>query len=222
MKLVIFFRNYLVAFKLQKIDDSLIKEHIHLSKSDNCYFFGDYVGKQGYHYSAMNQLIHNFKKPIEKQKNPLEWKYKQDAVVEISNMLCGVDIWQAVINYMWVPVPPSKLKTNQEYDDRLILVLKKLQKKEVHFDFRELLSIKTEKEPAHLSSVKRCPDDHLNNLIFDETKQEPTPKGIVIFDDVITTGATFKAAKSVLAGNYPRIPIIGIFVARSIRKIGFE
>ena len=48
----------------------------------------------------------------------------------------------------------------------------------------------------------------------------PTPKAIAIFDDVITTGASFKAAQIMIKKEYPETPVIGIFVARSLPEQG--
>ncbi|HHS8253796.1 TPA: hypothetical protein ACTTVN_002722 [Legionella anisa] len=58
--------------------------------------------------------------------------------------------------------------------------------------------------------------DHINNLTIDNALLTPAPKAIVIFDDVLTTGASFKAAQQILRKVFPSIPIIGIFVARNI------
>ncbi|MDI1352270.1 MAG: hypothetical protein PSV35_05800, partial [bacterium] len=64
--------------------------------------------------------------------------------------------------------------------------------------------------------VRPTVQDHLDNLKLDNTLINPKPKAIVIFDDVITTGASFKAAKEILNTSFPKIPSIGIFIARNI------
>jgi hypothetical protein len=43
------------------------------------------------------------------------------------------------------------------------------------------------------------------------------PKVIVVFDDMLTTGSHFKAAKAVLNARWPDIPVAGIFLARVVR-----
>ncbi len=43
---------------------------------------------------------------------------------------------------------------------------------------------------------------------------EPTPDAIIIFDDVLTTGAHFKAVEAVLRTHFPELPIAGLFLAR--------
>jgi predicted amidophosphoribosyltransferase len=51
---------------------------------------------------------------------------------------------------------------------------------------------------------------------LDESLKNPPPQAIAIFDDVITTGASFKAAQEILQKEFPKIPIIGIFIARNV------
>jgi predicted amidophosphoribosyltransferase len=45
----------------------------------------------------------------------------------------------------------------------------------------------------------------------------PAPRKIILFDDVLTTGASFKAAQTLLRENFPNAPIAGIFIARNIK-----
>lgn len=203
--------------KLQKIDESLQLEHSCLDSTDMCYFFGEYSGRQGYSHSDMNQLIFNFKKPMEK-KGKAGWHYKEKEIKKIAEMLLATDAWKKLKNYTWIPMPPSKVKSDPGYDDRLSRVLAHMKEVEKNLDVRELLIARSSRDPAHdPNSVKRPKiSDHLNNYSLDATLKEPTPRAIAIFDDVITTGASFKAAKEILGKVYPETPIVGIFIARNI------
>ncbi len=51
---------------------------------------------------------------------------------------------------------------------------------------------------------------------IDEQVAEPTPTALVVVDDVLTTGAHFKAAQSVLAERFPGVSVFGLFVARRV------
>ena len=185
------------SFKLQKIDGVSFKEHSCLTLEDLCFFFGDYAGGQGFSHSEMNNLIHNFKKPREKQKNPQEWRHKETAIKDIANLLLLTPDWKKLKNCVWIPMPSSKLKTDSDYDDRLMQVLLKIKEQETTLDVRELLTIKVGYKAAHEPGSKRLSiPEHEKNFIFDSSKKEPTPRCIVIFDDVITTGASFKAAQN--------------------------
>lgn len=44
----------------------------------------------------------------------------------------------------------------------------------------------------------------------------PTPSHIAICDDVLTTGAHFKAAQDILSEAFPGIQIVGCFIARRV------
>jgi predicted amidophosphoribosyltransferase len=204
-------------FNLQQIDKSLLNEHIYLTSQDYCFFFGDYAGRQGYAISTMNSLMQNFKKPASR-KNKQEWYYKEKAIDGIADLLLSTQRWEKLRACTWVPMPSSKTHSDPEYDNRLLQVLLKIKNKENDLDIRELLKIKSSRPAAHEPNSKRLSiEEHLNNMIFDDSKKNPTPKSIVIFDDVITTGASFKAAQNILRQNYSSIPIGGVFIARSMR-----
>ena len=117
-------------------------------------------------------------------------------------------------------MPPSKIKSHSEYDDCTLRILKRAKQFELTLDVRELLLAKTSRDPAHNPGNKRPSiADHFNNLMIDEGLKDPLPRAIVIFDDVITSGASFKAAQKILLKNFPDVPIVGIFVARNIKII---
>jgi hypothetical protein len=42
----------------------------------------------------------------------------------------------------------------------------------------------------------------------------PNPTIIGLFDDVLVTGASFRAGKSILAARFPGVKIYGVFLAR--------
>lgn len=203
---------------LQRIDESLLQEHSCLDATDYCYFLGEYAGGLGFKHSEMNQLINNLKKPIDRQHLP-EWHYKEQAIQQIAFLLMSTPAWNKLKSGTWVPMPPSKIKSDAAYDDCILRILKRAQQFEETLDIRELLLAKTSRNPAHTPGSKRpTVEDHLGNLIIDETLKEPLPnKAVIIFDDIITTGSGFKAAQKILKNNFPEVPVIGVFVARNIK-----
>lgn len=203
------------TIKLQKIDELLLREHSCLTSEDYCYFLGEYAGGQGYQHSDTNQLIHNLKKPSNK-KNQKEWAYKEKAIITVAELLMSTTAWPKLKKYTWVPIPPSSTKTHSEYDDRLVKVLNKMREFENNLDLRELLTSIDDRQPAHLATKRFAIEEHYNNLKVDLSLREPPPNAIVIFDDVILSGAGYKAAKLHLSKIFPNIPIIGIFIARAV------
>ena len=185
------------------------------------YFCGDYTPRGGYKYSDMNDLISNFKKPVNiKKENPLEWQYKEKFIMKIGNMIASFDEWEALKRFTWVPIPPSKNKADSLYDDRLIRVLKVLKKREEGFDYRELVVALESRDPASHGDDRPTPEEHYQNYKIDRAWVMPIPENIVVFDDVITTGSGFKAMKRILGEEYPRARILGFFMARVVRHEG--
>ena len=53
--------------RLTKIDDLTRPDHSYLTEGDACYFIGEYTARLGFTYSATNNLILNFKKPMDRR-----------------------------------------------------------------------------------------------------------------------------------------------------------
>ena len=120
-------------------------------------------------------------------------------------------------NFTFVPVPPSKPIEHPEYDDRLIQVLKQVQKEKSNLDFRVLVTQQQSTLAAHtMPSGQRFSIQQLCELYaFNDSGFKP-PQKIVIFDDVLTKGTHFKAMQKILNQRYPQAPTIGLFIALSI------
>jgi len=56
--------------------------------------------------------------------------------------------------------------------------------------------------------------------MVDESLLEPAPRVIAVVDDVLTTGAHFKAAQLLLSSRFPGVAVYGIFVARRVPEAG--
>ena len=59
------------------------------------------------------------------------------------------------------------------------------------------------------------PSKAKNDPMYDD-RMSPTPTHIAICDDVLTTGAHFKAAQSILREAFPDAQIVGCFTARRV------
>lgn len=208
----------MLDLKLYKIDDSNRTDHGNIKPSDHCYYFGDYYPRAGFGHSPMNQLIYNFKKYMT-QRGKTGWHYKEEAINQIAQTFLALDIWPKLKQYTWVPMPSSKLKDDPEFDDRLMKTLTILQDKETDLDIREILTIKNPRTAAHDPETYYRPtvEEHQDNFQVTGNLLTPMPKAIAIFDDVLTTGASFRAAKNKLQNHFQAsLLIIGIFIARTI------
>ena len=51
---------------------------------------------------------------------------------------------------------------------------------------------------------------------IDESLSEPEPAVVAVVDDLLTSGAYFRAAKIVLTRGFPDIEVVGLFLARRV------
>ena len=204
-----------MALKLSKIDDLSLSDHPDITADDRCFFFGEYTPVVGYEGSKTNDLILNFKKPPDRRSTS-QWKYKEKAIEKIAEAFkksFKIDTLQKVT---LVPIPSSRIKGDPLYDDRMLRVLKKLSKKlNKHLDIRELILQHKSTPPDHTARSRQSLQDLIENYYVDKKLINPKPEKIVLFDDVLTNGRHFTAAKQVLEKQYPSMKIFGVFVART-------
>ena len=196
--------------RFTEIDELTQLDHHLLNDDDQCYYLGEYTARKGYDYSTTNNLIINFKKPLDRKDKP-DWKYK------------GIAIRQAAKAFRrglkenptctFVPIPPSKKRGDPLYDDRVTKMLKAIWPDETT-DVRELIFQVKSTEAAHWSQVRPSPDEIKAVYCIDEDLMNPKPARIAIVDDVLTTGAHFRAASEILEQHFPSTPICGLFIAR--------
>lgn len=198
--------------RLTRIDDLTRSDHYYLAGDDQCVFLGEYTARKGFSFSATNQLIINFKKSVATRGQP-QWRYKEKAIAEAATALRVSLTEKALAEVTFVPIPPSKAKTDPLYDDRLVRTLRAV-RSNPPIDVRELIFQRASTTAVHESDDRPTPDAIASNYVVDTTLTTPAPKLIGLFDDVLTTGAHFKACQIVLRQTWPQIPIIGIFIAR--------
>lgn len=208
--------------KLIKIDDSNRADHFYLDETDKCYFFGEYTARKWPSFSKTNQLIINLKKTMDKV-SQIDWPYKEKAICECAELIRDSIEYNAKVTF--IPVPPSKSKEDPLYDDRLVKILKLATESWTNPDIRELIIQTKSTDPTHLSynGIPR-PNPYMLQSIYsvDDNLLYPEPSGIVIFDDVLTTGCHYKAVKNKIRNYFKSVPIAGLFIARRrIERNGF-
>ncbi len=203
-----------MTFRLTEIDELTRPDHHYLDESDNCYFFGEYTARRGFRHSETNQLIWNLKKGNDKR-GSYEYRYKGQAIDQVANL-----ITQTIGNlydYTFVPVPPSKCRTDPAYDDRIADILRACQQSNENFDFRDLITQRLSMGASHSTTARPSPTQIAANYQFDQTITEGIRNTIVVFDDVLTAGSHFKAMKDTIRLYLPNVAIMGLFVARTER-----
>ena len=212
-------RHILLPDRLTCIDETNRADHPFLDETDRCFFFGEYFAHKGYQGSGTNQLIFNFKcKPSIAATNPGRGRWKERAVQEIAAGLRRVIGQQNVDRLTWVPIPPSKTVGHIDYDDRLI----RTSVAAFHgynADVRMLLRQSKSTKADHESGDRLTPEALYEVLELDRAvlSERPFRDGIVLFDDLLTTGKHFKCCTRRLREVVPAsVPMIGVFVARRI------
>lgn len=227
----------MVTNRVLQIDKADLETYYHLDTSDLCYYTCEYIAGAGYKAGPGNNLISNLKKPeSDKTKNPWAYKYKTRAIQEVAQLLANSFAYSVASQYVFVPIPPSKIPDDIEYDDRLFIILNLFAK---HILDKHGTTIKVRKmvvqtqnyEAAHKSVGERPKLEFYENIYkVHEMDGDALPEKIILFDDVLTTGAHFKAAKNVLQRYFlskynHKVSIFGLFIAKTIwdgRSYGFN
>lgn len=197
--------------RLTQIDVSMLSDHYYLDANDSCHFMGEYTAREGYGYSETNQLIYNFKKKMDRKGRP-EWVYKQRAINTVGSSLNNcLGMWASDITF--VPIPPSKCKTDPMHDDRLIKALEYFKGLNANVDYKEIIVQPVSMESAH-DDNRLTPDEYANQYELDMNLLNGVRRQIIIVDDVITSGSHYKAVHKLLKEHLPSHEIHGVFVAR--------
>jgi len=200
--------------RLTEIDDLTRSEHFHLDSTDKCFFLGEYTARKGFSFSATNHVILNFKKSVDRRGRP-EWRHKERTISEVGRAFGAAISMDWLASSTLVPIPPSRAKADPLYDDRMLRMLQSIPSARP-LDIRELLFQQYTMEPAHDSATRPGPDELFQCYCIDERFCAPAPLRISVFDDVITTGSHFVAARRVLHERFPAAQIIGFFIARRV------
>lgn len=212
-------RPILLPDRLTRIDETNRADHLFLKETDRCLFFGEYFARTGYQGGDTNQLIINFKcKPSIAATNPGRRHWKDRAVQDIAAGVRRVIGQRNAERLTWVPIPPSKVAGHPDYDDRLMRTLA-VAFNGYDVDVRMLLRQSESTRADHESGDRLTPEALYEVLEFDHAVMDERPlrEGIVLFDDLLTTGKHFKCCERRLREIVlSSVPIIGVFVARRI------
>jgi predicted amidophosphoribosyltransferase len=201
----------------QRIDELTRGEHPHLHPEDECYYFADYTSRAGYGHSQANQLVFNFKKPMDRRAYS-DWQFKTTAIRQIGDLFAHT-LGQSKKELTLVPVPPSKVPPDPNYDNRLLMMLTHVRKiVGPAVDVRELVTQTQNRAAAHESPNRPSVAELMALYQIDELKTVGVRDRIVIVDDVLTNGTSFRAMKTVLSAKFPDSAIIGLYLARTVRE----
>lgn len=188
-----------------------------MTEDDECYHWLEKTAGRDFTFGQANSLINNLKKDMSFRGRPDVWQYKLAAIRR-----CGKAIGEG-FKEGWleaatlVPVPPSKARDDDGYDDRMLQVLRAIPSASP-LDIRELVVQSSSMDASHKSGGNRTSvRDLVRAYQIDEALTEPKPVSIGVVDDVLTVGRHFRAMKQVLNTRFPGVEVVGIFIARVVQ-----
>ena len=202
--------------RLRRIDESNRKDHSQLEDNDDCFFLLEYTARAGFNHGRTNNLISNIKKSVDRR-SKAEYQYKILSMRDLALELRKAVTPAKRPGEVWVPVPPSKARDDPLYDDRMLEILN-IYSGGSGIDIREIVVQDQSMEPSRvLGALRPGQEELLKNYRVDERLCSPEPSTIVVVDDVLTSGAHYKAMKTVLLRRFPESNIVGLFLARTIQ-----
>lgn len=206
--------------RFTKIDALTRGDHSFLREEDNCFFLGEYTARRGFSHSATNNLIINFKKPMDRQGRP-EWPHKARNIRKAAAALHKAFGNSDLRRYTFVPIPPSKSRVDPMYDNRMMEMLthlrahvRRLQGYDI--DIRELVSQAQSTTAAHDTDIRPTLAELVALYQIERSELSGVREALLICDDVLTTGCHFRAMEHVLSVALPGRPCYGVFLARRV------
>ena len=190
----------MTLLRLQYIDQAVAKtDHPYLSPQHNCYFLREYTSGQNYNFGETNQLIINLKKAMSRQGRP-EWRYKEEAIHQIAKELSAAISDDYFERTAFVPVPPSKARSDPQYDPRLIQILERMKEhRGGKVIISDCVSRTVSRGALHLGDDRRpTPEEQLKTLDLNHSLLPEACNRFAVFDDIITTGSSYIAMHNLL------------------------
>lgn len=205
--------------KFSRLATEDVNDHFYLGIDDEVYYLEEYKAGEGF-VGKGNSLIYNLKKSVAK-KGTDEWIYKVEYMQDIAALLSNVmnkngegEIGRKVY---WIPVPPSKIRTDPLFDDRnyqILILAMGISESRNHF-IADVLHQQSNRQSFSSATGQRNIASLVSNYIMNDIPNYvPERDLIVIFDDVLTTGCHFKAVEEMILNKYEDADIAGFFVAR--------
>lgn len=201
----------------KKIESPNLPKYI--EETDFCIYARDYISGKNYNYCETNQLISNFKKSGLKKDKKNEWMYRNRAIeqfkLEIQQLFKQLFKKPDSKNKLKIitAIPSSKKKNEPEYNNRFEDLFNKLRKSDSSLIEAWPVEIKKTIQASHRGG-ERNPEYIKENYVWKGFKKR-LPKILFVFDDIITTGAHFRAMSDFLRDNKYKGHIIGIIWARA-------
>lgn len=202
-------------------------DHLLLQSTDRCAFLAEYRVGQGRVPGSREWLLWQFKCcPSVASSDPRKGWLKQRALETWALWLREAVRREEAERWTWVPIPPSRRRADPDFDDRLSRTLERAFAGYA-VDQRALLEQRISTQRDHCSSRRLSEQALYGALALDiaALRRRPLRQGIMLFDDILTSGKHFRCCAQRLREHLPGIPVRGLFLmrrrpARASRSLG--
>lgn len=180
-----------------------------LTQNDQCWYARDFLRHRGFAGGETNSLILNFKKVP----NTAGWNHRTNAVrkfADEASLLISVD---REASLCVTAIPSSKARNHAQYDHRFEDMFAQLKTLRPCIDIQWPITCQTTTIASHQGGT-RLPQGISSNYVWNGFTHT-IPESILIFDDVLTSGAHYRAFVDFLRTNGFTGEIFGIFWAKS-------
>lgn len=199
--------------RLRTIGELERPDHWHLLEGDQCVFFGEYTPGENWEHSSTNQLILNLKKKPSRAQGTPQWRHKLRAIREVATVIRANLRPEALATTLFVPIPSSKGPAHPDFDPRMLAVARAIGQPARPV---ELITAIGDRPAFHENNDPRNPEELMAQLQVSADPLPPNAERVMLLDDMITTGCSFRACKNLLEAQYPGIPVFGLFVSRRV------
>lgn len=184
---------------------------------DKCYIAREYISHGKYDISDTNNLVKNFKMGCNVADNRV--KYRNNAINQFANDLLELFRSDDFKKQTIILIPSSKIKSDPEYDDRMDKVCEILKENEdIQIQIIEPIRRKQSRQARHTSDIRRNIDTEYQELEWISNDTLSRGATVIILDDIITSGASFKACQKIIIEHWSDVNIIGVFWAVTVHN----
>lgn len=195
----------------QRIDELTRRDHYFLGEQDVCYYFLEYSARNGQSFGAGNGLVRDLLRPESKATSAPDVG-KQRAVRGLAHAFKAALRPERLGTITFVPIPVARPPERTVQDDRTHRILRCLAD---GLDVRDLIGMVG--APGDFTGLRTGPEALYEQMRVVPALLEPAPSLIVLVGDVLTTGASYVAARRRLQQSLPYVPVFGLFAARKLR-----
>lgn len=206
-----------MSYSWKKLSDVFNGRPYFLENDDlnNCYIAREYISRGGYNISDTNNLVQNFKMGCNVEDKRLY--YRTNAIKQFANELLELFRSDNFKKQTIIVIPSSKIKSDPKYDDRMDKVCEILKENEdIQIQIIEPIRRKQSRQARHTSDIRRNIDTEYQELEWISNDALSQGVTVILLDDIITSGASFKACQKIITEHWSDVNIIGVFWAVTV------